>query len=81
MNAPGVGAKELGSHIPLEYLASFICTSLLSLLGDGFLVSCACSSHCSTLIMHKVWRATVIWNHSRMLRWLPIAVLTCSLGL
>ncbi|KAH6902145.1 hypothetical protein BKA70DRAFT_1229192 [Coprinopsis sp. MPI-PUGE-AT-0042] len=38
-----------------EYVVSFGCTAAMSLLGDAFLV----------------WRATVIWNHHRVLRWVP----------
>ncbi|KAH6869090.1 hypothetical protein BKA70DRAFT_1491410 [Coprinopsis sp. MPI-PUGE-AT-0042] len=48
-----------------EVAISFACTSLISLVGDAFLV----------------WRATVIWNHHRMLRWVPTLVYAASFGI
>ncbi|KAH6880291.1 hypothetical protein BKA70DRAFT_1447337 [Coprinopsis sp. MPI-PUGE-AT-0042] len=41
------------------------CTAALALLGDAFLV----------------WRATIIWSHKRMLKWVPSVVLAIYFGI
>ncbi|KAH6880269.1 hypothetical protein BKA70DRAFT_1575873 [Coprinopsis sp. MPI-PUGE-AT-0042] len=64
VNGPGSRRYVILIASPEETAISFGCTAALSLVGDAFLV----------------WRATVVWSHKRVLRWLPTILYTCSFG-
>ncbi|KAH6902160.1 hypothetical protein BKA70DRAFT_1521281 [Coprinopsis sp. MPI-PUGE-AT-0042] len=49
---------------PPELVISYTATTLQALVGDAFLV----------------WRASLLWNHNRILKWFPVAIYAVYLG-
>ncbi|KAH6869097.1 hypothetical protein BKA70DRAFT_1491418 [Coprinopsis sp. MPI-PUGE-AT-0042] len=51
-------AADAISLSPPELVISYTATTLQALVGDAFLV----------------WRASLLWNHNRILKWFPVAI-------